>query len=298
MKASGEAVSETAQLGEFPQTGVLGSVRYLRSLRLAGPWPAKVWMLLMLLAGAAGRFLQSSAMQPSTDVLRRPTWVHPMGTDELGRDVLERVIVGATNSILVAGLAVALGLMVGASLGVVAIIAPRWIDTVVMRLMDVLLAFPIIVLGLLFSLVLGSTAWAVALLIGTALVPHFARLVRGRLASELQNGYLMAERATGASLMHQISRHAAPNILPPLTGYGLLVFADAMLIEAALSFIGVGLQPPAPSWGNMILGGQRFLVSGDWWVSVFPGLVLFLTVSSLNTITDDLSDGDAYVRST
>jgi len=209
-----------------------------------------------------------------------------MGTDELGRDVLTRVISGAGTSVRVAGLAVLIALVVGGFLGLVAATAHRVVEETIMRSMDVVLAFPALVLALLVSLLLGQALIYVALLIGLILSPHIARLVRGRLASELNQGYVLAERSTGASMQRILLVHVGRNIVAPIGAYCLLLFADSMLFEAALSFVGVGIQPPRASWGNMILEGQKLLFPGAWWVSVFPGVVLFLTVAAINVLGD------------
>jgi peptide/nickel transport system permease protein len=186
----------------------------------------------------------------------------------------------------VAGLAVLLGLLVGGFLGVVAASSHRIVDGTIMRSMDVLLAFPAIVLALLVSLLLGQALVFVSILIGVVISPHIARLVRNRLASELKLGYVTAERSTGASLARIHLVHVSRNVAAPIGAYCLLLFADSMLFEAALSYVGVGIQPPTASWGNMILEGQKLLVANAWWVSVFPGLALFLTVAAVNVIGD------------
>ena len=255
-------------------------IRILHAL----PW---IWIVLILLAGLLGGLILGS--RPTTisgDILQPPSGSHLMGTDELGRDVFARVISGAGTSVKVAGLAVLVAFVIGGPLGIFAAVGPRWLDELIMRTNDIVLAFPAIALALMVSLLLGPELIFVALLIGIIVSPHIARLVRGRLASEMRQGYVDAERSTGASLIRILFVHVSRNIAAPIGVYCLLLFADSMLFEAALSYVGVGIQPPTASWGNMILQGQKLLVVGAWWVSVFPGIFLFLTVASINSIGD------------
>jgi peptide/nickel transport system ATP-binding protein/peptide/nickel transport system permease protein len=253
--------------------------RVLRALPVA-------WVALIVLGGLFGRVLGRSPTEVTSNILLGPGTHHLMGTDELGRDVLARVLSGASTSVRVAGFAVLVALLVGSPLGLVAATTHRIVDEGIMRSMDVVLAFPALVLALLVSVLLGSSLIYVALLIGFIISPHIARLVRGRLATELKQGYVTAERSTGAPMRRILFVHVSRNIVAPIGAYCLLLFADSMLFEAALSFVGVGIQPPTASWGNMVLEGQRLLVIGGWWVSVFPGMVLFLTVAAINILGD------------
>jgi peptide/nickel transport system permease protein len=197
-----------------------------------------------------------------------------------------RVLAGATVSLEVSLLAVLIGLVAGAAIGTLAAFARRFSDELLMRSVDILLAFPAIVLALLVSLLFGTSLVLVAATIGIVITPQMARIVRGRMALELGEGYVTAERSTGASRRRILFVHVARNIAPPIAAYALLLLADSMLFEAALSFIGVGIQPPRACWGNMILGGQQLLISDAWWVSVFPGTALFLTIAALNLVAD------------
>jgi peptide/nickel transport system permease protein len=246
-----------------------------------------VWLGLVVVGGILGATaFEARADEPTIAILEGPSASHPFGTDELGRNVLLRVLAGATVSLEVSLLAVLIGLVAGGALGTLAAFSRRFADEVLMRSVDILLAFPAIVLALLVSLLFGTSLVLVALTIGIVITPQMARIVRGRMSVELAEGYVTAERSTGASRRRILFFHVARNIAPPIAAYALLLLADAMLFEAALSFIGVGIQPPQASWGNMILGGQQLLVSDAWWVSVFPGIALFLTISSLNLVAD------------
>lgn len=249
----------------------------------------QLWLAIVIVAAVVAELgFSSRSNSVSTDVLLPPGWSHLMGTDELGRDVLTRIAVGASTSLRVAGLAVLIGFVAGSLLGSIAAVGPKVLDETIMRFLDIVLAFPAIVLALLVSLILGQGLIFVALLIGFVLSPHFGRLVRARLGSELRLDYVTAERSTGASVGRIIFVHTARNIIPAIGAYSLLLLADSMLFEAALSYVGVGIQPPTASWGNMILEGQRLLLAGAWWVGVFPGAVLFASVMSINLLADRL----------
>lgn len=247
-----------------------------------------VWLGLLATSSSASALgLLQSPVAVSSDGLSPPGLAHILGTDELGRDVFSRVCSGAALSVQVATVSLAVALVVGTGLGSLAATTRWWaVEQLIMRSMDAVLAFPPVVLALLASILLGSSVLSIGLLIGVVVSPQIARLVRGRLSSELKQGYVVAERSTGASTWRILTAHVARNMAPPLTAYSLLLFADTMLVEATLSFVGVGIQPPQASWGNMILEGQKLLLSGAWWVSVFPGLALFLTVVSVNAVAE------------
>lgn len=258
---------------------------------LTGRRPAEylAWAWLGLLVGTAvvsPLVLGLEPEQTSLDALAGPSSSHLFGTDDIGRDVFARVADAAGRSLLVGVLSVGLGLAVGLPFGALAALRPRIAGETIMRLADVLLAFPAIILALVIGLMVGKGFWSVVLVIGIVLVPQFVRLVRARLATELTKEYVLAERATGASLVRILGYHVSRNVAPPLVAFAILAMADAMVFEAALSFIGVGIQPPDPSWGNMLLDGQKVLFAGAWWVSVFPGLALFLTVLAINSVVE------------
>jgi peptide/nickel transport system permease protein len=246
-----------------------------------------VWLGLVVVGAILGAtvFAEQSE-ESSAAILEPPSASHLFGTDELGRDVFVRVLAGATVSLEVSILAVLIGLALGATVGTLAAFSRRFADEVLMRSVDILLAFPAIVLALLVSLLFGTSLVLVALTIGIVITPQMARIVRGRMAIELGEGYVTAERSTGAGRRRILFVHVLRNVAPAVAAFALLLLADSMLFEAALSFIGVGIQPPRASWGNMILEGQQLLVSDAWWVSVFPGIALFLTIASLNVLAD------------
>ena len=222
----------------------------------------------------------------SAEGLQSPSLAEPFGTDELGRSVLDRTATAGRTSLFISLSAVLLGTLVGVVIGALAAIRGRIASEALMRTMDVLLAFPAIILALVLGLMFGKGTGAVILVIAIVLVPQVVRLVRSRLVSEFQHEYVLAEIAAGASTPRILGYHVSRNVAGALLAFTGLALADAVIFEAALSFLGLGVQPPAPSWGNMIVDGQALLASGAWWVSVFPGLALCLTVLALNTLVD------------
>jgi peptide/nickel transport system permease protein len=248
---------------------------------------AVAWIALAVFFALFGPLLfAASPDATSSQVLRPPSAQHLFGTDELGRDVMVRVVAGARTSVEVAALAVCIAVVFGFVIGAAATLGPRWLDHLLMRIMDVVLGFPAIIMALVLSLAIGRGVLPVAFIIGWVDWPSIGRLVRARLASEFQQDYVIAEKSTGASTIRILFWHVLRNIGAPIGAFAMLLFADAMLFEASLSFLGIGIQPPMASWGNMVLEGQQYLISGVWWLSVFPGLALFLTVVAINAVGD------------
>ena len=235
--------------------------------------------VLIPMAGEGSNAISAEGLQP-------PSLAEPFGTDELGRSVLDRTATAGRTSLFISLSAVLLGTLAGVLFGALAAIRGRIASEAVMRTMDVLLAFPAIILALVLGLMFGKGTGAVILVIAIVLVPQVVRLVRSRLVSEFQQEYVLAEVAAGASTARILGYHVSRNVAGALLAFTGLALADAVIFEAALSFLGLGVQPPAPSWGNMIVEGQALLASGAWWVSVFPGLALCLTVLALNALVD------------
>ncbi len=226
------------------------------------------------------------------DLLRRlepPSSSHPLGTDMLGRDLLSRIIWGARISLMVGVLAVSIGLILGALLGVVSGFYGAVLDRAVMATMDILLAFPGILLALAVIAALGPGLYQVMVAVGVHQIPAFARLVRGSVLSVRKHEYVDAARALGASDRRIMLRHIVPNVIAPVIVLASLDVGTAILASAGLSFLGLGAQPPLPDWGSMINQGRAFLRSA-WWVGVFPGLAIMLTVLGFNLVGDGLRD--------
>jgi peptide/nickel transport system permease protein len=224
-----------------------------------------------------------------TQVRKAPTWLHWFGTDEVGRDVLSRVIWGARAS-LSAGL-VSVGIAVGAGvpLGLLAGYAGGWIDTVLSRLVDAMLAIPFLILAITLSAFLGPSLGNAMIAIGVTATPVFIRLTRGQTLGAKVEDYVEAARAVGNPHWRIAFRHLLPNIVPPLLVQASLAIAGAIIAEAALSFLGLGQQPPWPSWGSMLNSAQRFLAQAPW-MAFWPGFAIFIAVLSFNLLGDGLRD--------
>jgi peptide/nickel transport system permease protein len=224
-----------------------------------------------------------------TQVRKPPTWAHWFGTDEVGRDVLSRVIWGARAS-LSAGL-VSVGIAVGAGvpLGLLAGYAGGWIDTILSRMVDAMLAIPFLILAITLSAFLGPSLSNAMIAIGVTATPVFIRLTRGQTLGAKVEDYVEAARAVGNPHWRIAVRHLLPNIVPPLLVQASLAIAGAIIAEAALSFLGLGQQPPAPSWGSMLNSAQRFLAQAPW-MAFWPGFAIFFAVLSFNLLGDGLRD--------
>ncbi len=225
------------------------------------------------------------------DAKQEPSLQHPLGTDKLGRDTLTRVFVGGRVSIAVALAAVAISTSLGTVLGLLAGYRGGWVDTVVMRITDIFMAFPLFVLLIVLVSMLGPSARNVVIILGFFSWMGVARLVRGQVLSVMNQPYIEAATSTGVRTGRMVSRHILPNSFVPIVVASTLGVANAMLSEAALSFLGLGIQPPTPSWGNMLNSAQSLQVLiNEPWVWIGPGLAIALTVLSINFLGDGLRD--------
>ncbi len=221
--------------------------------------------------------------------LQPPNGAHWLGTDELGRDVLSRVLVAVQASMRVAVISVTFAAVVGITLGVLAGYRGGWLDTVVMRIVDVMFAFPVLLLALAIVAILGPGLTTTILAIGVVYTPIFARVARASTLSVRVEPYVAVSRTMGTGSGYILRRHILPNITGPLIVQTSLSLAFAILSEAALSFLGLGLQPPQPSLGRMIFDSQGF-VTLAWWMAVFPGIAIFVIVLAFNLLGDGLRD--------
>lgn len=218
-----------------------------------------------------------------------PGAVHLLGTDEFGRDELSRLIWGARVSLYVGGLAVLIALGLGATAGVAAGFFGGWVDDVTMRIMDVVLSLPALVLAIAITSVLGPTLTNAMLAIGLVYAPTFARVARGPTLMVVQVPYIEAARSIGASSWRIIVRHVLPNVMAPILVQTTVSFSTAILTEAALSFLGLGTQPPTASWGLMLSAARQYMLI-DPWIAVLPGCAIAMTVLGFNLLGDGLRD--------
>ena len=222
-------------------------------------------------------------------VLMAPSSQHWLGTDILGRDVLSRIIYGAQVSLKVGFVAVGLATLIGLLIGALAGYYGHWVDNILMRLVDLMLCFPVFFLILAVIAVLGPSIWNIMVIIGLTSWMGVARLVRAEFLSLREREFIVAARALGASDSRLIWRHLLPNALTPVMVSATLMIAGAILTESALSFLGLGVQPPTPSWGNILTEGQANIEIA-WWLSVFPGLAILVTVMSYNLLGEGIRE--------
>jgi peptide/nickel transport system permease protein len=229
------------------------------------------------------------AAQSWTAVRKAPSALHWLGTDDVGRDVLARVIYGARASLLAGVISVAIAVSIGVPLGLIAGYVGGLTDALLSRITDAMLAVPFLILAIALAAFLGPSLGNAMIAIGVTTTPIFIRLTRGQVMAVKVEDYVEAARAIGNPPWRIALYHILPNILPALLVQATLSIAAAIIAEAALSFLGLGQQPPAPSWGSMLNSAQRFLTNAPW-MAVWPGLAIFLTVLSFNLVGDGLRD--------
>jgi len=221
--------------------------------------------------------------------LKSPSQAHPLGTDEFGRDVLSRVLWGTRVSLTVGILSIGLGLLVGTAMGTIAGYRGGITGSMIMRLVDVLLSFPVLISGILVVAILGPGMGKLIFTIGIVFVPRFARLAYGPTLAIKEREYVYSARVIGVGDLRIMTHYLFPNILGEVLVAGTLWVGTAILTEASLSFLGLGISPPTPTWGNMIKTGVDRLTTAPW-LSIFPGLSILTTVLSINMIGDGLRD--------
>lgn len=271
-----------------------GGRLFRRTMRNRGAQFGVLVLLVLIAASLAAPLLTSmdpNAIGPSA-TLKPPSLEHPMGTDHIGRDVLARFLYGGRLSLRVGLIAVALGAVIGISIGMLAGYYGGWLDAASSWLTDVLLSFPDILLALAIIAVLGPGITNAMLAIGIAFIPSFIRLTRSNVLAIREMDYVVAAHSIGSSDLRILARHILPNALRTLLVLLTLGIGSAILAGAALSFLGLGAQPPTPEWGAMLNAGQKFIRQA-WWITVFPGLGIFLTVLAINLIGDAISDAVA-----
>ncbi|KPF45787.1 ABC transporter permease subunit [Rhizobium sp. G187] len=255
-----------------------------------------VFLALVLTAVFAGVIAPHSPFEQYRDVVLLPpawmeggNWSYPLGTDPVGRDILSRLIYGSQYSLFIGVFVTTLSLTTGIAIGVIAGYYGGWLDTAIMRLMDIILAFPSLLLALVLVAILGPGLTNGMIAIALVLQPHFVRLTRAAVMTEKTRDYVTAARLAGAGPLRLMFRTILPNCMAPLIVQATLSFSNAILDAAALGFLGMGAQPPAPEWGTMLAEAREFILRA-WWVVTFPGLAILITVLAINLMGDGLRD--------
>ncbi|GHF42762.1 peptide/nickel transport system permease protein [Deinococcus metalli] len=279
-------MAEVALTAPPRRTGVLARVLRHRTMLLG-----VILLAVVLLAALAGQV--ATPYDPNkmdfTVPFRPPSSAHLLGTDNFGRDILSRVLAGAWTSLRVALIAVSLAAAAGVTLGTLAGYYRGWLDEVIMRVMDIFMAFPALLLAIAVMAVLGRGVENAMIAIAVVYMPIFARITRGSILTVREEEYLVAAQALGQSDLRTMWRHILPNALGPIIVQTSLSLAFAVLAESSLSFFGLGTQPPASSWGLMLSEGRSYLLQAPW-LGLFPGVAIMLTVLGFNLVGDGLRD--------
>ena len=275
--------------------------RFLRGLERPGvrfralPWSSRIAfgvLLLVVFAAAVGPLFSQNPLTTGIP-MQAPGSAHWFGTDRLGRDVFARVLDGARYSLVIGLGATAVALLVGCVLGALAATSRTWVDETVMRILDVVMAFPPIALAAVLVTVFGNSVGVLVCTIAFVYVPMLTRVVRANVQAQYGEDYVAAEKVIGARRGYIVVRHVAVNCAAPVAVFATVLVANAIVFEASLSFIGAGVQDPAPSWGNVLSYGQQILLAGGWWATLFPGLAILLTVLALNILAEGMTDASA-----
>ena len=244
----------------------------------------------VVIAAAAPQLAPFDPVVPNLLAMRQaPSAVYRLGTDEVGRDVLSRLIWGARASLLAGVIPVGIAVTLSIPLGLLSGYAGGWVDGVIMRFTDAMLSIPFLIVAIALAAFLGPSLTNAMLAIGIAALPAFLRLARGTVLAIKTEDYIEAARALGCSRRRIAGRHILPNMLPPLLVQSSITVAAAIIAEASLSFLGLGQQPPAPSWGSMLNAAQRYLSPAPW-MALYPGLMIFGIVMAVNVLGDGLRD--------
>jgi len=251
--------------------------------------PAVIVLLVVVLSGLLANVVAPAdpERQDYVHVLEPPGVAHLMGTDDLGRDVLSRIIYGSRTSVSVGLVAVGIALLVGVPIGLIAAYRRGWQDDAIMRVMDAVSAFPGLVLALGITAALRPGLANVMIALGVIYVPQFARLVRSQSLSVREQDFVSAARLLGAGPTRLIARHILPNVTAPIIVQASLLVAAAIVTEASLSFLGAGIPPPTPTWGSMLQASYQYTETAPW-LAIFPGVAIFLTVLATNVFGDAL----------
>ena len=263
--------------------------RYFKRNRLAVGGMAMI-LVTFLIAGFASVLAPNDPGKTEVSLkLKPPSFEHYLGTDQLGRDVFSRMLYGSRVSLSVGFVAVAISILIGILVGAVAGYYAGWVDSFLMRFVDIMLCFPSFFLILTVVALLGPSLFKVMVVIGITSWMGTSRFVRAEFLSLRERDYVQAAKALGVNDSRIIFRHILPNALAPVFVTATLDVATAILVEAGLSFLGFGVQPPAPSWGNILTEGRTYIFDA-WWLTIFPGLAILITVLSFNLLGEGLRD--------
>lgn len=262
--------------------------RFFGNLNFSVGFALSLLVVMMAATSLVWTPYDANSMSPRAR-LQSPSFHHPLGTDQYGRDILSRVMVGAVNSIIVGLVTVSIGLSLGVILGLVSAYYGKLVDESIMRLSDLLFGFPAVLTAILITSILGPSVVNAMLAIGIFYIPVFARLTRAVAMSVWEREFIAAARACGIGECAITWRHVLPNILSPLLIQGTIQFAVAILAEAGLSYLGLGTQPPHASWGRMLNEAQTFMALAPW-MAVFPGVAIAWAVLGFNLLGDGLRD--------
>jgi len=248
-------------------------------------------VLLIIIAVLAPWIAPSDPNEPDANaVLQRPSWAHVLGTDDYGRDELSRVIIASRVDLLVPIVSTLLALLIGSLIGALSGFRGGWVDQIVMRIMDAVMAFPAFVLAMGLTAAIGSSITNLILVIAVTQVPAYLRQLRAEMLREREMEYAQAAQTVGNPTWRIVFIHLFPNCFPPLIVQATLAMGFALLTLAALSYIGLGIQPPNSEWGEMTSEGAGLMVTGQWWLSLFPGIAIVATVLIFNVVGDGLRD--------
>jgi peptide/nickel transport system permease protein len=257
------------------------------------PWGSRIALLFLIVIVLAAVFAPVIAPHDPLETFipaTPPGAEHLFGTDRLGRDIFSRLLFGAQSSLMIGLGAVALAILAGALLGSFAATSSKSVNEIIMRLMDILMAFPGIALAAVLLAAFGNSVPTIIIAIAIIYTPQLARVVRANVLAQYGEDYVRAERVIGAGRFYILVKHIVRNTAAPVLVFATVMVADAIILEASLSFLGAGVQDPAPSWGNVISYGRNLVLSGGWWATTFAGLTILLTVLSLNILAEGLTD--------
>ncbi len=253
-------------------------------------WPALAVLGILVLVAVVGTLVATHNPDALSTDTGGPSAAHWFGTDQSGRDIFSRLVAGTRWSLAIGLGAVALALVSGATIGAFAATSGARVDAVVMRVLDIIMAFPGIALAAVLVAVFGHGILVLILAIGFLNTPPVARVVRANVLAQYGEDYVAAERVIGARRFFVLTRHVAVNCAAPVLVFCTVTVADAIVFEASLSFIGAGIQPPDPSWGSVLADGKDLVLTGGWWATLFPGLLILVTVLALNVLSERVSD--------